>query len=33
MRRMPESADGLGLELLDALTLLAKDKVRGGGLG
>src|SRR4051812_21803237 len=32
MRRMPESVDGLGLDLLDALTLLAKDKVRGGGL-
>jgi putative transposase len=32
MRRMQESVDGLGLDLLDALTLLAKDKVRGGGL-
>ena len=32
MRRLPDSVDGLGLDLLDALTLLAQDKVRGGGL-
>ncbi|MFH8516787.1 hypothetical protein ACH4CE_17045 [Streptomyces gelaticus] len=32
MRRTPESVDGLGLDLLDALTLLAKDRVRSGGL-
>ncbi|MGW0494408.1 hypothetical protein ACWD0Z_02955, partial [Streptomyces sp. NPDC003007] len=32
MRRMPESVDGLSLDLLDALTLLAQDRVRGGGL-
>ena len=32
VKRMPESVDGLSLDLLDALTLLAQDKVRGGGL-
>ncbi|WP_166027471.1 hypothetical protein [Streptomyces chilikensis] len=32
MRRTPESMDGLSLDLLDALTLLAKEKVRHGGL-
>ncbi|WP_338900130.1 hypothetical protein WBG99_34380 [Streptomyces sp. TG1A-60] len=31
-RRMPESVDGLGLDLLDALTLLAKERAPGGGL-
>jgi hypothetical protein len=32
MRRTQESVDGLSLDLLDALTLLAQDRVRGGGL-
>ncbi|WP_406016815.1 transposase (plasmid) [Streptomyces sp. NBC_00984] len=32
VKRMPETVDGLGLDLLDALTLLARDKVREGGL-
>jgi putative transposase len=31
-RRLTETVDGLSLDLLDALTLLAKDKVREGGL-
>ncbi|MFD7057579.1 transposase [Streptomyces mirabilis] len=30
MRRTRESVDGLSLDLLDALTLLAQDRVRGG---
>ena len=29
---MPETVDGLSLDLLDALTLLAQDQVRAGGL-
>ena len=33
MRRLPDSVDGLGLDLLDALTLLAQDKVRLVGEG
>ena len=32
MKRMPETVDGLSLDLLDALTLLAQDQVRAGGL-
>ena len=32
VKRMPETVDGLSLDLLDALTLLAQDQVRAGGL-
>nr|WTB31055.1 transposase [Streptomyces sp. NBC_00830] len=32
VKRMPESVDGLSLDLLDGLTLLAQDQVRAGGL-
>ncbi len=32
VKRTTESVDGLGLDLLEALTLLAQDQVRAGGL-
>jgi hypothetical protein len=31
VKRMPETVDGLSLDLLDALTVLAQDQVRAGG--